>query len=340
MNYQEIAKLVEEKLASAQKIVVIQADNPDGDSLSSALALEYILDQKGKEVSLYCGIDMPEHLKYLAGWDRVSKELPNNFDLAFLVDCGYWQLLNNFEKSYGRAKLNNQNLIIINEHDPAQDMEAAVSVQDPKAVSSGQIIFELFSALGFDFDKQASTFVASSILSDTLGLSSENTTGNPRVFEIMAKLIENGLNIAELQEARLNGLKVSPELLKYRGELLQRVEYHDNGRIATITIPYDELKDRSQEFNPTVILDETRMVEGVAVSIGLKQYMSQGKLVRVTGRIRCNRGFFIADKLAQTFEGGGGHEYASGFKVEGENLDFESIKSKIINRAAELISQQ
>ena len=37
---------------SAQRIVVIQAENPDGDSLGSALALEEILSDLGKDISL------------------------------------------------------------------------------------------------------------------------------------------------------------------------------------------------------------------------------------------------------------------------------------------------
>ena len=37
---------------SAKKIVVIQAENPDGDSLGSALALEEILRQKLQEMNL------------------------------------------------------------------------------------------------------------------------------------------------------------------------------------------------------------------------------------------------------------------------------------------------
>ena len=44
----------------AKKIVVIQAENPDGDSLGSALALEEILSEAGKDVKLYCAIDMPK----------------------------------------------------------------------------------------------------------------------------------------------------------------------------------------------------------------------------------------------------------------------------------------
>jgi nanoRNase/pAp phosphatase (c-di-AMP/oligoRNAs hydrolase) len=51
---EQIKKLVGE----AQHIVILQADNPDADSLGSSLALEQILHELGKEPLLYCGIDI------------------------------------------------------------------------------------------------------------------------------------------------------------------------------------------------------------------------------------------------------------------------------------------
>ena len=52
-------------------ICIIQAENPDGDSLGSALALEEAL--KDVEVSLYCPVDIPKYMHYFEGWSRVSK---------------------------------------------------------------------------------------------------------------------------------------------------------------------------------------------------------------------------------------------------------------------------
>lgn len=71
---------------AAEHIVIVQADNPDGDSLASALALESILGDLGKTVSLYCGSDVPSYLRYLEGWDRVQNELPIRFDASIIVD--------------------------------------------------------------------------------------------------------------------------------------------------------------------------------------------------------------------------------------------------------------
>lgn len=339
MNYQELATQLQPRLDAAQRIVIIQADNPDGDSLASALALESLLGAAGKHTVLYCAIDMPDHLKHLEGWSRVQKDFPSNYDLAFIVDCGYWRLLGHFEKRYGRAQLDPAKLIVINEHDLKQDMECAINVQDIEAVSSGHIIYELFETMGWKPDKEAASYIASSMLADTLGFTSEIMNGRPRPFEIMARLVEAGVDLSELHEKRLERLRITPELLRYKGELLQRVEYYADNKIALITIPYDEIREHSQEYNPTVILDETRMVDGVGVTIGLKQYVSRGRLVRVTGRIRCNRGYSIANALAEKFEDGGGHVYAAGFKVEGDDLDYEAIKQKVIREATELIAK-
>ena len=49
-------KLIE----NAKKITVIQAENPDGDSLGSALALEEILGDQGHEVQLFCPVEIPK----------------------------------------------------------------------------------------------------------------------------------------------------------------------------------------------------------------------------------------------------------------------------------------
>jgi nanoRNase/pAp phosphatase (c-di-AMP/oligoRNAs hydrolase) len=48
---------------AAKSIVVIQAENPDGDSLGSAVALEEILGDLGKDVSLYCPDEIPKYLR-------------------------------------------------------------------------------------------------------------------------------------------------------------------------------------------------------------------------------------------------------------------------------------
>jgi phosphoesterase RecJ-like protein len=96
-DYTEAEK-IREIVNRAQKIVIIQADNPDADSLCSSLALEQILGDLGKDVFMYCGVDLPSYLHYLPGSDRVTTELPHQFDASIIVDTSSDSLLEQLEK--------------------------------------------------------------------------------------------------------------------------------------------------------------------------------------------------------------------------------------------------
>src|SRR5665648_105794 len=79
-------KNAKDSIKNASKIIIIQAENPDGDSLGSALALEEILGDLDKDVSLYCPVDIPKYLRYISGWDRVTTDFDHHADMAIIVD--------------------------------------------------------------------------------------------------------------------------------------------------------------------------------------------------------------------------------------------------------------
>ena len=80
-----------EFLKDKQHICVIQAENPDGDSLGSALALEEALDDK--EVSLYCPVEIPKYMRYFEGWSRVELDFAFRADAIIIVDTAATVLL-------------------------------------------------------------------------------------------------------------------------------------------------------------------------------------------------------------------------------------------------------
>ena len=116
-------------------------------------------------------------------------------------------------------------------------------------------------------------------------------------------------------------MKKAPEILEYKGRLLQRIEYFLDGKLALIHIPFDEIQAYSDKYNPSVlVLDEMRLVEGVEVTVAIKTY-PDGKL---TGKLLTNAP--VAADIAGYF-GGGGHPYAAGFRVY-EQYD-EAVKEII-----------
>lgn len=321
---------ISELVQSAQHILILQADNPDGDSLGSALALEQILGDMGKEPYLYCGVDMPAHLRYLPGWDRVSSELPANFDLSIIVDTSALSLFEQASKTGVILAISKKPTIVIDHHDVENTLTFAQVVCNKPVVSAGEVIYELAQQLDWPLNNEAMNAILTSIMSDSLGLTTDATSA--RTIHIIAELVEKGVKLPEIEHRRRALMRKSPALTHFKGELLKRVEYHANDRIATVDISWEEIETYSPEYNPSVlVMDDMRMTTNTAVVVAFKLY-NDGK---ITGKIRCNYGFPVANELAKTF-GGGGHVYASGFKVTGRTLG--DVKAACIARATELLN--
>jgi phosphoesterase RecJ-like protein len=328
MTYPETAQ-IREILDVAQRIVIIQADNPDGDSLGSALALEHILGDMGKELILYCGVEIPSYLHYLAGWDRAVKDLPIQFDASIIVDTSADSLLESLTQSE-RALIASKPCIILDHHATEATITFATVNCNYPAVATGEIIYELAKQIGWQLSLGAKEMLATSIMADSLGLVTEATSA--RSIHIIAELVEGGVKLAELEYERRMLMRKTPELVKYKGELLQRIDYFADGRLAVVWIPWKEIETYSPLYNPSMlVMEDMRMTTGVQVAIAFKMY-KDGK---VTAKIRCNQNAPIAAKLAEHF-GGGGHTYASGFKTQG-GRPFNEVKSECISYAASLL---
>jgi bifunctional oligoribonuclease and PAP phosphatase NrnA len=327
-----MTKQIQELVDTAKNIAIIQADNPDGDSLGSALALEEILGDLGKQTYLYCAVDIPDYLKHLRGWDRVSRELPSNLDLSIIVDTSAITLLDKLEHSHYRNWVANRPVIVLDHHsDVACDIPyATVVINDKEAVATGEVIYKLAQDLQWPLNLQAKTHITSSILSDSLGLSSEGTT--PQTYRIIADLIETGVDRAALEEARRALQKMPQIIFRYKAALIERTEFYSDGKIALVAIPHEELMEYSPLYNPAPLIQTDMLqTDGVLVAIVLKHYRD-GK---ITGSIRCNHNGHIAADLANNF-GGGGHAYASGFKIiDGRNIS--ELKTACLSKAEELL---
>lgn len=329
--YPEASKIAE-LLEQAHNIVILQADNPDGDSLGSALALEQILGDLGKEPYLYCGVDMPAHLRYLPGWDRVSNELPHNFDLSIVVDTSSITLFEQAAKRSDLRRVSGKPAIVLDHHQAVENtLDFASVVANKSAVATGEVVYELAKQLDWPLNIHSMNAIAVSILSDSLGLMTEATTA--RSIQVIAELVEAGVKLPEIENLRRELNRKSPELTRYKGELLRRIEYHNDNLVATITIPWEEIEKYSPEYNPSVlVLDEMRMTTNTAVAVAFKVYPG-GK---ITGKVRCNYGFPIGADLAAAF-GGGGHPYASGFKIQ-DGRSISDVKTACITKATELLN--
>ena len=309
-------KLIED----AQKIVVIQAENPDGDSLGSSLALEEILGDLGKDVILYCPVEIPKYLRYYAGWDRVTSDFDTGADLAIIVDTTADVLLGKVLETPGvRHFLESHPVLVIDHHTTEPTLSFPYTLLAGEAVATSHIIYDLAAASGWVINAQAAEHMMAALMSDSLGLTTPNVT--PESYLVASKLAELGASNAVIEERRREFMKKSPAILAYKGELISRIEYLLGGKLALVHVPWEDIEQYSDAYNPGALIgDELRLVEGVALSVVVKTY-PDGK---VTGRLRGN--LPIAEMVAGYF-GGGGHPYAAGFRVF---EDYGTIVSELI----------
>lgn len=323
--YETAKQLIE----SAKKIIVIQAENPDGDSIGSSVALEEILSDLGKEVIMYCPVEVPKYLRYITGWDRVTMDFDTSADLAIIVDTAADVLITKVLETPGvRHHLETHPVLVIDHHTTESNLSFPHTMLSADAVATGEVIYNLAADSGWAINQQAAEDMLIAIMSDSLGLTTQSVS--PQTYFVAGKLAELGASNASIEERRRQFMKKPQEILAYKGELIGRIEYYLNGKLALVHIPWDDIQQYSDQYNPSVlVLDEMRLVNDVQVAVAIKTY-PDGKL---TGKLRSN--IPISETIAGFF-GGGGHKYAAGFRVYEE---YDTIIKELINASDKALTE-
>ncbi len=307
-------------ITDAKKIIVIQAENPDGDSLGSSLALEEILGDLGKDVVLYCPIEIPKYLRYVNGWDRVVTDFDVSADLAIIVDTAADVLITKVLETPGvRGYLESHPVLVLDHHTTESNLSFEHVMLSDDVVATSHVVHDLATAAGWAINEQAAEDMLIAIMSDSLGLTTQNVTHD--TYHVVAALHKLGARNHVIEQRRREYMKKAPEILAYKGELIGRIEYYLDGKLAVVHIPWDDIQKYSDQYNPSVlVLDEMRLVDNVELAVAIKTY-PDGKL---TGKLRGNAP--IAEDVAGFF-GGGGHKYSAGFRVY---EDYDTIMRELV----------
>lgn len=325
--YQNFTDFIKDK----KSLCIIQAENPDGDSLGAAISLDYLLTDH--EISLYCPVDIPKYLHYFKDWSRVTNEFNFRADGYIIVDTAAEILLSKLlDDAAIKNRLYTAPVFVLDHHETEDDLNFPHDKIIENRPACCDLIYHIAKEQSIEINKDAAEAIFQGILSDTLGLTSASVTAE--TFETAAELTKLGANVSVLEDMRREFMKKSPRILDYKADLIKRIEYSMDGQIATVHIPWDDIREYSDEYNPNVlILEEMRLVEGVKVAVAIKTY-PDGKL---TGKIRTAPDAPIAEKIAGYF-GGGGHPFAAGFRTY--DTTYEEVVNDIIKITPELLSNE
>src|SRR5690606_5770059 len=128
-----------------------------------------------------------------------------------------------------------------------------------EAVSTSHVIYQLATESGWQINPQAAEHMLIALMSDSLGLTTPNVTAE--TFYVAGKLTELGASNAIIEERRREFMKKSPEILAYKGELIRKIEYLLDNKLALVHVPWDEIEKYSDAYNPGALIgDELRLV--------------------------------------------------------------------------------
>ena len=288
----------------------------DGDAVGSELALYEALKSLGKEAVVYNQDRTPQMYAFLPDAGVIVNRLGplDGFDAVFVLDCSEIERMG--EEAPRIAGIRR---IVNIDHHISNDRYGHLTLTDPEASSTGEMIFRLIDGMGIELTRDMAVNLYTAILTDTGAFRYSNT--GPKTFAVAGRLLEKGADpawIAQMVYETFPAVKI-----RLLGRALSTLEFDWQGRIAAVTVSKKMLEDAAAQWEHTEgFVEFPRSIEGVQVAVFFSE-IAEG-LYKVSLR---SKGRFNVEQVAGKF-GGGGHINAAACRIQG---DGDTVKRKLFD---------
>jgi len=319
----DISEVPEELITfikTGSSFIIAGHKEPDGDCVSSQLALRSVLLRMGK-TAIACSAGPFKRVEIKDYSDKFSAILPeiNRKDTkVIIVDCSGKERTGDLQET-----LNEFSCAIIDHHaavtHPPSTIEHPVYI-DSSAPACSILIYKVIDALGFDLNEEEASLLLFGICTDT-GFFRHLTENNAQVFEYIAKLILHGASPKKTFYKMNGGKSLSSRVLL--GNILSRTESFFDGKLLLSYETLSESEVFGFEGRDSDTLNQLLLgVENTEAVVIIRQELVDN----------CTVSFRSIDKvdvakIAASF-GGGGHKNAAGLAMKGE-IPF--VKEKVLD---------
>ncbi len=321
------------ELRSADKLVVVSHENPDGDALGSLIAMQEILAAQGRDSLMFIDsseFPLPQEYRWFVLSGLVSSP-PNDLEERTIVflDCG------NLERNPAEAfrQAGGPELHIINiDHHHDNTLFGTVNYVLPEASCTAEIVWDLMYGLGVEPTVNIAEALYVGLITDTGRFMYENT--GPRAHEMAADLIVHGVDVHEIYRRVYEGVPYGKLALLARG--LAKVARYDGGRLTVTELDADDFAaSGAEESYSEGVIDHLRAVEGTAVAALIRERTgnSDGGLARKVS-LRASDERVDVSAIARA-QGGGGHRQAAGFST---SLEWDELISFLRHEVAQQLA--
>ena len=305
-------------IRSNDNFLIVSHVQPDGDTISSAIAMGLILKGLGKNYTLVNQDKVPDKLKFLLFEETILpiEELTQTFSAVITVDVADHRRMGDLPVTLFEERAEILNI----DHHPTNDNFGQINLLQSTASATAEIIYDLAKFMKIPFDHRLAKCIYSGLLTDTGGFRYSNTS--PKVLSIAAEMLNHDLNPGEIAERALETIT-----LKYIEALklaLTNLSVYYNGSLAWSNLKYHDLVINSLlDSDLEGIVSIVRNIEGVEVAVLCKEIAKEHFKVSLRSKKHVNVG-----EIAKDFFGGG-HARAAGFSYKGS---FYSLKDKLLDK--------
>ncbi|MBR9704259.1 hypothetical protein GOV12_02520 [Candidatus Pacearchaeota archaeon] len=319
-----------DKIKGSSNVLMTLHSAPDGDSIGSCLSMKYVLDIMRIKCKIVGYDPVPENLEDFEFLDEIELGTDisdvdfNEFDLILFFDCG--------AMSYISGKLRKElkipkNVFKINiDHHLSNTYHGDMNYVDSSKASCCSVLIDFFKFKGINFNKDLCTRLLLGVSTDTLYFTTEDS---PSAIIEAGFLIEKGGDYLEV-------LKKS-----YFNEPLKMHKYY--------SLLFDKLVIDKRGFGYSLITNSEVNKLGLNESearlgISKMQFTKELKFVfnliefpdHIKGSFRSKKGIDVSKFAVEL--GGGGHKFASAFRLS--KMTLNDARDKVISAIDKVIENQ
>ena len=300
---------VAEALRSHDRFIVTTHENPDGDALGSLIAMTFALRELGKEATMYLfgEVPIPKEYEFMDFTGLVRGPNPDSTGLAVVaLDCANERRLGPETALLEKAKI-----VVDIDHHHDNTRFGKVNLIVGHASSTGEILADVFKAIGVELTPQIAEALYIAVVTDTGRFQYANTTA--KALRLAAELVEAGADVHRVFQGVYENVAFAK--LKLVARALENAEVFEGGRVIVSHLEREDFDAAgAEEPYSEGIIDYLRAVEGAELAALIREPpTANGPTHRIS--LRTTEGDLDVSAIAR-LSGGGGHRQAAGFSSE------------------------
>ncbi len=298
--------------------IILTHASPDGDTLGSAYALYYGLNEIGKTACVVCPDVIPSKYNYFA---RKTDHIDRDNATIIAVDVADQRLLGSLQEEFG-------NKVDLNiDHHISNTSFAKNLYLDSDASATAECIFELLLQMRVNINDITAKAIYTGIATDTGCFKYSNVTA--KTHTIISMLYDYEINAPEIN--RLMFDTKSKKLLELEKMVLEAAEYHFDDKCIVLSVTAEmQEKTGCSGTDLEGIAVISRSVEGVKAGVTIKQTDENEYKVSLRTYNPLD-----ASKICKAL-GGGGHKGAAGASVRGSLAE---VKEKVLKAVSDNLEE-